>query len=41
MVEGDGGVSKLEGTGMVEVNDGTGESNEPDMLSIVKKEEYW
>jgi len=40
-VEGDGGVSRLEGTGKEEVNDGMGESNEPDMLSIVKKEEYW
>lgn len=30
-----GGVSRLEGTGMREVNDGTGELKEPDMLSIL------
>jgi len=40
-VEVEGGVSKLEGIGMVEVKDGTGEAKEPDMLSMVKKEEYW
>ena len=34
-VEGEGGVSRLEGTGMLEVNDGTGEPNEPDMSSIL------
>jgi hypothetical protein len=37
-VEGEGGVSRLEGTGMGEVNDGTGELKEPDMLSILDAE---
>jgi len=40
-VEVEGGVSRLEGIGIDEVNDGTGELKEPDMLSMVKKEEYW
>ena len=31
----EGGVSGLEGTGMREVNDGTGELKEPDMSSIL------
>ena len=31
----EGGVSRLEGTGIREVNDGTGELKEPDMLSIL------
>lgn len=39
-VEVEGGVSKLEGIGIDEANDGTGELKEPDMLSMVKKEEY-
>lgn len=34
-VEGEGGVSRLEGIGMGEVNDGTGELKDPDMLSIL------
>ena len=34
-VEGEGGVSRLEGTGMLEVNDGTGEPKEPVMSSIL------
>ena len=38
-VEGEGGVSRLEGTGMGEVNDGTGELKEPDMLSILMPKE--
>lgn len=37
-VEGGGGVSRVEGTGIAEVSDGTGESNEPDMLSILDDE---
>ena len=32
-----GGVSRLWGIGMDEVNDGTGESNEPDMSSILNE----
>jgi len=40
-VEVEEGASRLEGIGIVEVNDGTGELKEPDMLSMVKKEEYW
>ena len=30
-----GGVSRLEGIGMEEINDGTGEPRDPDMLSIL------
>lgn len=39
-VEVEGGVSKLEGIGMGEVSEGTGELKEPVMLLMVKKEEY-
>jgi len=39
-VEVEDGVSKLEGIGMGDVSDGTGESKEPVMLLMVKKEEY-
>lgn len=31
----EGGASRLEGIGIVEVNDGTGELKEPDMLSML------
>ena len=34
-VEVEGGVSRLEGTGMGEVSDGTGEAKEPDMSSML------
>jgi len=34
-VEVEGGVSRLEGTGMDEVSDGTGEAKEPDMSSML------
>jgi hypothetical protein len=39
-VEAEGGVSRLEGIGIDEVSDGMGELNEPDMLLMVKKDEY-
>jgi len=39
-VEVESGVSVLEGIGMGDVSDGTGESKEPFMLFMVKKEEY-
>jgi len=39
-VEVESSVSVLEGIGMGDVSDGTGESKEPFMLFMVKKEEY-
>jgi hypothetical protein len=39
-VESESGVSRLEGIGMGEVSEGTGESKEPVMLLMAKNEEY-